>query len=524
VSPTRSKPVLPPGVSQREFEHALAAFAGVVGAQWVLASEDDREAYFDIYAPGDEERHSPCAAIAPASTAEVQALVRLANQYRIPLWPISRGKNFGYGGAAPRLAGSAVLDLGRMNRIVEVDPELAYCVLEPGVGFFDLYEHLQSAKLPLWLSLPGNAWGSVMGNALERGFAATPYGEHAEQICGLEVVLPNGELVRTGMGAMSSSSIAPLCKHGFGPSWDQMFAQSNFGIVTRMGFWLMPEPAATTTLTWHLPAPQDLGWIVDVLVGLRQRRVIEHNVGVTSYMGTASQASQRAEWYHGPGALPDDVVAAMQKKYRVGWWNLSLRLYGESDVNDVHERVIRTAFAAHTALEPAVVRWKRGDEKGGAPVPGVFPLQVVNWYGGRGGHLGFSPVMPARGRAVLEQLERTRARFREFGLDYSGTFYVNARRVTNINLMLYDRDDADMTQRIRALFDALVRDAAAQGYAEYRTHLSYMDEVAATFDYGQHALRNLNETIKDALDPNGILAPGKSGIWPRAYRSMRDRM
>jgi 4-cresol dehydrogenase (hydroxylating) len=77
-----------------------------------------------------------------------------------------------------------------------------------------------------------------------------------------------------------------------------------------------------------------------------------------------------------------------------------------------------------------------------------------------------------------------------------------------------------MTGRAQQLFDALVEDAAAEGYAEYRTHLSYMDQVARTFDFNDHALLKLNERIKDALDPNGILAPGKQGVWPRAYRAM----
>jgi 4-cresol dehydrogenase (hydroxylating) len=89
--------------------------------------------------------------------------------------------------------------------------------------------------------------------------------------------------------------------------------------------------------------------------------------------------------------------------------------------------------------------------------------------------------------------------------------------------MIYNRDDEDLTRRTRALFSALVKDSAAAGYAEYRTHLSYMDDVATSFNYNDHALWKLNETIKDALDPNGILAPGKSGIWPRAYRDERGK-
>jgi 4-cresol dehydrogenase (hydroxylating) flavoprotein subunit len=201
--------VLPPDVSRASFEQALKAFRAVVGAQWVLDTDEDRETYQDLYALQGDALHQAAAAVAPASTQEVQAIVRLANEYAIPLWPISRGKNFGYGGAAPRMSGTVVLDLGRMRRIHEVDERLAYCVIEPGVGFYDLHDYLTSRNMPLWMSIPGNGWGSVIGNALERGFAAAPYGDHTAQICGMELVLPSGELVRTGTGAMQASATWP---------------------------------------------------------------------------------------------------------------------------------------------------------------------------------------------------------------------------------------------------------------------------------------------------------------------------
>jgi 4-cresol dehydrogenase (hydroxylating) len=58
----------------------------------------------------------------------------------------SRGAKTGYGTAAPRMAGSVVLDMGRMNRILELDPKLAYAVVEPGVGFFDLHDEVERQK------------------------------------------------------------------------------------------------------------------------------------------------------------------------------------------------------------------------------------------------------------------------------------------------------------------------------------------------------------------------------------------
>ena len=133
-----------------------------------------------VYAVGSEDVNAPSAAVAPASVEEVQAIVRLANEHRGARSGRSRAaKNLGYGTAAPRLAGSVVLDLGRMRRILEVNPDLGYCVIEPGVGFFDLYEHLQANNIPLMMSVPGNAWDrcsatrSSAASAIRR-WATTP--------------------------------------------------------------------------------------------------------------------------------------------------------------------------------------------------------------------------------------------------------------------------------------------------------------------------------------------------------------
>jgi 4-cresol dehydrogenase (hydroxylating) len=75
---------------------------------------------------------------------------------------------------------------------------------------------------------------------------------------------------------------------------------------------------------------------------------------------------------------------------------------------------------------------------------------------------------------------------------------------------------------MRELFSVLIRKLAEKGYGEYRTHIAYMEQVAKTFDYNNHAMLRFQEKLKDAIDPNGIIAPGKSGVWPKNYRNRRD--
>jgi len=407
---------------------------------------------------------------------------------------------------------------------IEFDVENGTALVEPGVGFYDLYDYIQARKLPYWMSTPGNSWGSVMGNALDRGVGYTTYGDHTSKICGMEVVLPTGEMIRTGMGAMKGSPNWNLYRYGFGPAWDQMFVQSNFGVVTKMGLWLMPAPESMIALDVELENMDDLGWAVDVIAPLRREGVLQHTPSLGSWLRGAAVLTTRKEWYDKPGALPDDVIAAIRKRFGIGWWSVALRLYGYEDVNEGAAKVIQRAFARRSSQPLKISRWKEGQPLEQTPFQGfpvTFPLQNAAWHGGRGGHMGYSPILPSTGAAALDQLHRTYKLYRDFGMDYHGSFTMGERNIVNVNQVLFNKDDPEMMGRVGRFVEALVSDATAKRYGEYRTHIDYMDLVASTYDFNNHALRRANETVKDALDPNGILAPGKSGIWPRRYRSER---
>jgi len=514
--------ILPPGLTEGRLKTALRQLESLVGAGNVFAEALDRESYADKFAI-DDRRHVPLGAVAPVTTEEVRAIVRVASEYRLPLWPISRGKNLGYGGSAPHLSGSLVLDLSRMKKI-EVDEQNGTVLLEPGVGFYDLYDFLKSRNIKLWLSVPGNSWGSVAGNALDRGAGYTSYGEHASKICGLEVVLPDGDLVRTGMGALQGSKSWQLYRYGYGPSWDHLFCQSNLGIVTKLGLWLMPEPESVMGLDLELDKPEDLGPLVDTLGPLRREGLLQQAPTIGNWLRAASTVTTRNQWTDQPGALSDAVIAAIRKRFGMGWWGVSLRLYGREGVNREALAVLEKAL---TALNPQSLKrtaWRQGEpleQTGWVGVPLTYPLQSANWHGGRGGHMGFSPVLPQSGKLAMEQFRRTYERYREFGMDYQASFAIGERHMLNINTILFNKGDDAMMKRIDPFMRALVADAKANGYGEYRTHLDYMDTVAGTYDFNDHALLRLNQRVKDALDPHGILAPGKSGVWPAAYRKGR---
>ncbi len=527
----REPSLLPPSVSEAEFKKALKAFASVVGEEWVLATDEDRHTYLDAFAPGNAAEHAPSAAVAPRSAEEVQAIVKIANRHRIPLWPVSTGRNLAYGGSAPVLRGSVVLDLKRMNRVLEIDEQLGYALVEPGVSFFDLYDALQAAGGKLWISTPAPGWGSVIGNALEHGLGYTPYGVHADTICGMEIVLANGDLVRTGMGAVEGSREWQIFKYGYGPMWDGLFTQSNFGVVTKMGVWLMPQPEAVANVLISVPNAEDLPVLVDTLRPLRLNDTINATYTIMNPFrsvmdGNSMQGRMRESVYKGRGSMPLDVAAEQLRSQGRGLWNVTFNLFDRDKGLDLRIAAIEEAFAKVPGTKLATLRWRQGEpiQSWMRVQPILAPLGGVDWYGGPGGHMNFAPVVAPVGERVAQLYDAIYKRFVEFGFDYyAGLLNVGPRALLINAVMFFNRDDEEMTRRGRELYRVLAKDATAAGFGDYRAHISFMDDIAAMYNFNSHALRSLNQRVKDALDPQGILAPGKQGIWPSASRGGKAR-
>jgi FAD/FMN-containing dehydrogenase len=84
--------------------------------------------------------------------------------------------------------------------------------------------------------------------------------------------------------------------------------------------------------------------------------------------------------------------------------------------------------------------------------------------------------------------------------------------------IVYDKSDPDEKRRSVAAIRKMINECAEAGYGEYRTHILLADQVANTYSWNNQALLRFHENLKDSLDPKGILAPGRNGIWPKQYR------
>jgi 4-cresol dehydrogenase (hydroxylating) len=505
---------------------ALARFAGVVGAEWARSGQAELADYYDPFHFGNRDEHAPSGVVSPASTEEVQAILRIANEEKVPLWTISQGRNLGYGGSAPALSGSIILELKRMNRVLEIDDASGYAVVEPGVTFFDLYRALRSGGHRLWVSAPALGWGSVLGNALERGLGCHAYADHEANICGMEVVLPDGDLLRTGMGAMQNSVAWRLNKAGFGPSVDGLFVQSNLGVVTQMGLWLMPQPECFHFCTVKFENDDDLGPLMETLRPFKVDGTIPCRAIAVNAIRVAQSMTHRAEWGGGRSALAPEVILQMRRKFGIGAWTLVFGLYGHEAVVQAQLAIVRQAFEAIAGAEFSSVRYDGAVGENDVPeahkqyggIPGLDPLKIIGWAGPEGAHIGFSPISPITAEHAIRQARMVRETAARFGFDYGTAFGALGRRLNHVFMMIYDRTDPEETARARACFEALVREGAEAGYAEYRGHIAFMDLVARQYGFNDHAQMRLNQKLKDLLDPNGVLSPGKQGIWPKWRR------
>lgn len=349
--------------------------------------------------------------------------------------------------------------------------------------------------------------------------------------CGMEVVLPSGELIRTGMGAMPNPSSKPgvspdaqpgnaawqLFPYGFGPYHDGLFTQSNYGVVTKLGMWLMPNPGGYQPYLFTFAHDADLPAIVDVIQQLRLSNVIQNVPSIRHILLDAAVLAPKSAYTTNTTApLTDDELTAIQHKLGLGRWNFYGALYGPEAVRTAQWEVIRSAFAA---IPDSQYHWPQAD---GTPSPGVLDIRAktlqgiptfdelrwVDWVP-RGAHLFFSPIAEVAGDAAAKQYAITRQRVVEAGFDFICTFTVGMREMHHIVCLVFDKESDAERARVHALIKVLIDDCAREGWGEYRTHLALMDQIADTYSFNGGALNKLNETIKNALDPKGILAPGK---------------
>ncbi len=217
---------------------AVELFTKLLGAERVITGKG-LEPYSSDYT--EEDPREPGLAVWLETVQEIQAALSIANDLGLAVALRVAGSNVG--GLAMPPAGGVVLDLSGMNRILEVNEEDMYALIEPGVTWEQLKAHLAEREIPLRMGYPLSPPDtSIVANCLLDGLGnlSLRHGSMADWIGGLEVVLPDGRILRAGANAASDVWFG----NGPLPHLVGLFAnwQSTTGVVTKLAFQLWPTP------------------------------------------------------------------------------------------------------------------------------------------------------------------------------------------------------------------------------------------------------------------------------------------
>ena len=485
------------------------------------------------------------AIIRPGSVEEVQRCVEIANAHAVAIYPVSRGKNWGLGSRVPARDRCVVMELARMDRILDHDEDLAHITVEPGVSFAQAEAWLRERGSRLFVNVTGGPpTSSLIGNAIERGEGFGPHNERALHACAMQVVLPTGELIHTGFAKFAGTHAEPAHRWGVGPALDGMFTQSNLGVVTRMTFWLQPLPRFVSVYRFTLAAVEPA---VDALRQLRLEGTLDSPFALWNHWRVLSMLCTYP-WRETGGETPltrermASVPAAAALRslswFGVGAFYSASEALAEATTQRVLERMrpvvgaISIARQDTTTAEISEVATFGVDTAAtlfGDPshvfalargVPTWASTRSMYWRRPEGPALG-APTDPERDRcgvlwmcaavpAVGQHLHRAAERLEQtclaHGLEPMLAFVFPQPRVAYALLILtYDRDVDAEDARAMACHDAALATLAEAGYPPVRLGIQSMNAIPAFCD----ASADLARRLKQALDPRDVLAPGR---------------
>ena len=441
-----------------------------LGQERVLDSDVDRVAYSYDATWGEA---LPDVVVAPLTIAEVAATLRIANRERIPVVP--RGAASGLSGGAVPLEGGICLCLARMNKIVEISPDELVAVVQPGVINMDLQD--AAAKHGLFFPPDPASWymSTLGGNVAENagGPRCLKYGVTKDYVLGLEVVLADGHVMRTGGRTIKNVAGYDLTSLIVG-------SEGTLAVVTEIIVKLLPKPAGRTTVMGIFAQIEQACEAVN--------RVITSGVLplTTEIMdGDCIQAVQTQQDY----GLPNDADAV-----------LLIDVEGWPEATAHESRIVSAACRAAGAREVRCASDEVAAEKLWAARRSISAsLSTL------GDKLGEDIAVP---RSRIPDMVR---RVREIGRKYNLRAPIFGH-IGDGNLHPYlicDRADAAMMLRVRQAAGEIFMSAIALGgtlTGEHGIGLAKRDYLGKALDAVAH--RQML-AIKRLFDPNNILNPGK---------------
>jgi len=451
----------------------LSQLARIVGERFV--SNSPEEIFFYARDPGLMPAHKPDYVVVPKTIEEIQQIVRLAGRERIPLVPMGAGMSLT--GLVIPLKGGIVIDMKRMNKIIEVNEKARYVIVEGGTSQGALKAYLESHYPRLRHSIPDSpATATVASNTMihGQGRLSQQYGFNSDMVSGLEVVLPSGEICRIGSCALSPywfSKGAPL------PDLTGLFLGwfGATGIITKIALKLYPRKKMRDVEIF-VTDRDDL--VPDMVYEITHTEMVEDITIFAQPMPMIFKDNHHITLF-----ITGDTDEELEFKRKMVWSCL--------------DRFIKSKDGGFMSVPPVM-----------KPTLLDMPQRSVSRFADvkKGGGFEYSgPIIPVE--TYSECTRKVMELASKYSLGYSGM----ARIIGRSHCMMFgfaftfNRADEDMMERTRKALKEVSTFAIELGGVFWKPTI---DEQRLALEKMDPVTRDLMKMIKRNLDPRYIMNPG----------------
>jgi 4-cresol dehydrogenase (hydroxylating) flavoprotein subunit len=502
------------------YKQAIQAWQEKIGTAKVKTLKEERERYTQNIT--EYQAELPVAILMPENKSDLTSIVAIANQFHVPIYVVSTGKNWGIGSKIPVVSGCALLILSKMKKIIEVNEKFRYAIIEPGVTQKELSDYLL-ANTNLMLPVTGSSGDtSVVGNVLERG--GVFFNHRYNLLTGLEVLLGSGESLRTGFWHYFDDCEVRkptfFYPPGVGPDINGLFTQSNLGIVTAMVIRLIPRKFGT--IVYAKFKEDNLVALADTFVELKEDNLV-HN-----WMMTLKNNDPRA--------------SSENKLNDTHNWSMVFSFSGTGEIEELYKKEVEMRISKfcceltflkgtveHPSVNPYLV--ENSDSNPyfsilqkmyhGIPSSDSFEKMAqslnipfdnsdfdIDFYKKIPGFTTVRPVMPLEGN-VIKQVNDLVGRVSE---DFQVTpFYefitLQEMAIQGLFRVSFDRDKEEEKLNAHQWSEKINEELEKIGIYPYRLSITEMNHFITSQQHDSYW--KTIAAIKKQLDPNNIISPGK---------------
>lgn len=486
-------------------------------------------------------RHIPFV-FRPKTEAILPAFLKFCEETKTQFYPVSRGQNWGYGSSLPTQSSSALVDLSLLDHI-DIDEDLGIVTLQPGVTTQKLSEFLD-AKASRWMTPITGAGpqGTILGNALEKGFGLNPISDHFASIISIRAYLPNGTVYRSRLADIGAWRSDMVSQWKIGPYQEGLFSQSNFGVVINISIRLAPKPSTVNflivkgkqhTLPLAITLIREINYYFGGVLGginISNKKRLESTL-IHTRKKSPGTAGSFAQWvYKLLGVDLDEVQILIPIfNYDPSYRSLNRRILrvfkkGPFKTKILNEAALYRILRLKPLLKFSFFNeiWEKLDSihdfsKLLRGVPSTFSLKVAytqmpekqihNHPAKDGvGLYWFAPILRLKGDDFEKSIEILERVLPKYDQNVMWTFTVINSSLVEATIPLYFNPQSETEKRrVHECWDQLYHEFLKEGMAPYRYSIEHMC-------YGQYKnkeLQILQRNLKNAFDPHNLVSPGR---------------